>query len=265
MQKISYADPLAGIVNLQNSLNAASEWVKSWESEFNENKFVCIHFGSRNPMHEYQINSLPIPVQLSYKDLGVWISSDLKSSKQCNEAVATAVKLVHLIKRTLRHFDTNTYMLLYKALVRPRVEYASCAWNPHYAKDIAQIEKVQRLATRLVPGYRSNSYEERLTLLGLQSLETRRLRADLILLYQLCHGLVDYDVNLLFDRPLNPSLRGHSFKLRVRVLPKCDTRKFFFANRVVDSWNRLPEAAVSAPNVISFKKALHASGVLPEI
>jgi hypothetical protein len=204
-------------------------------------------------------------MQVHYKDLGVWLSSDLKSSKHCRETVVVATKLVHLIRRTLWNFSQKSYLLLYKALVRPRLEYASSAWNPHYAKDILALERVQKLATHLISALKEEPYEARLMATGLQKLETRRLRADLILLYQMCHNMVDYDVHLLFEPARDERVRGHSYKLRVKTLPRKDLRKFFFANRVVESRNRLDEEIVSAPSLAAFKNGLHKSGVLPPI
>jgi ribonuclease P/MRP protein subunit RPP40 len=42
------------------------------------------------------------------------------------------------------------------------------------------IEKVQRKATKMIFGLSNKTYQERLKLLGLTTLETRRLRGDLV-------------------------------------------------------------------------------------
>ena len=47
--------------------------------------------------------------------------------------------------------DKDMFNALYKTFVRPMLEYAPQVWNPHIARNIEALEKVQRRATNIVP------------------------------------------------------------------------------------------------------------------
>ena len=88
--------------------------------------------------------------------------------------------MIGLIRRNITYKETKLIIPLYKAIVRPHLEYYIQAWRPYRKKDIDTLEKIQRRSTKMIPELRDLSYEERLNECGLTNLETRRLRGDQI-------------------------------------------------------------------------------------
>ncbi len=96
--------------------------------------------------------------------------------------------------------------------MRPHLEFGMPAYSQNLVADINHLERIQRLAARLLTGMRHLPYEERLQRLGLHSLQ-RRLRDDLITAFIIFRGLLDIDLNLFFLPPARRGLRGRPLKV----------------------------------------------------
>ena len=87
-----------------------------------------------------------------------------------------------MIWRTITYKEPRIMLSLYKlkTLVRPHVEYCSCAWNLSYKKDKGLLEKIQHRYTKMIINMREKTYEKRLKSLGSWTLEERRNTQDII-------------------------------------------------------------------------------------
>ena len=84
-------------------------------------------------------------------------------------------------------------------------------------------------------------YEDRLKCLELTSLEERWIRGDVIEAYKIMTGREAVDRGQFFQlSACEYNLRGHSMKLSKQQASR-DIRKFFFSQRVVQEWNKLPQ------------------------
>ena len=92
------------------------------------------------------------------------------------------------------------------------------------------FEKIQRRATKLIPGLRDLNhlrYEERLKECGLTTLETRRLRGDQIEVFKTLNGYENIDSNIFFEIKKIKITRGHNFTL-VKKQSRLDVRSIRF-------------------------------------
>ena len=74
------------------------------------------------------------------KDLGVWFSSNLKPSLQCQKNSARAMQALDLGRRSFKYLTKESLTTLYQVYVRPHLEYCVQSWSPYFAKDIDMLE-----------------------------------------------------------------------------------------------------------------------------
>ncbi len=84
--------------------------------------------------------------------------------------------------------------------------------HPILCRDTETLEKVQKLAFNFVKGLHRVPYEAALKQLRLFSLTHRRIRGDLIAMFKIAHGLLEFSMASTFIYPTRQGLRHHAFK-----------------------------------------------------
>ena len=146
------------------------------------------------------------------------------------------------------------------------MDYCAQITSPHMKYNIKILEDIQRRATKLASQIRKKSYEERLKIFCISTLEDRRTRGDLIQMYKIAHNLEIINwvtpINWKKSRILDSSMksgRNHQFRVEREYAIKNNARHEFILNRISNKWNSLNPYIVNAPSVNSFKNKLDSS------
>lgn len=254
------------VVELKKDLQKIMSWSEMWQMKFNTSKCKVMHMGFGNRNEKYEMGGTELVEVTEEKDLGVVVSCDGKVAKQCAAVAKKGYQVLGLISRTFVCKKAVVMVKLYKSLVRPHLDYCVQAWRPYLKKDIDVLERVQRRATRMVEECKGMMYEHRLRFLKLTTLETRRLRADLIEVFKIVMGLEGLVERDFFVRRFQALLedggeigemrtRGNNIRLYKKRF-RLDMAKYSFGNRVIEWWNKLPSSVVEVDSVNAFKGRL---------
>jgi hypothetical protein len=243
-------------IKLQSAIDSLSEWYSTWQLEVNCSKTVVVHLYRNNQNCIYYFNGSPLRSAFELKDLGVNIDSDLSFDRHISNLIGKAYSRIGLLFRGFVSRNLSLLKRAYICYVRPILEYATQVWSPYLLKHINSIEAVQRHFTKRIKALAEYSYAERLAKLNLETLELRRLKADLTLCYKILNGLSPWQPDLYFNQTISAvNTRSRTEKLSQ---PLCRTNLFKndYFNRVIPCWNSLPQYVINADSLCSFKRSL---------
>ena len=238
-----------------DDIRELENWERIWLLRFNVSKCKVLHVNVNNkiPCYDYYLNGKKLDASEQEKDLGVITSPSLLWNEQIKASIAKANKNICWIARNLITREKKVMIAIYKALIRPHLEYCVQLWNPvaEHGKWslILELEGVQRRFTRLIDEVGILPYSERLDVLMLTTLAERRSRGDLIETFKAINGISN--VGKLF----NTGRAGINLvsKIQKQSSKVSSLKRAFFPERVISIWNKLPIEVKIAESVNDFK------------
>jgi len=238
---------------LQHDLDKLVEWSSTWQMNFHPMKCYHLRISRKKVPLDTHYTMLGHTLERvdHYPYLGVEISGDLSWNKHITKVTSKAQRALGFVRRNLSSTPRPVKVQMYRALVRPHLEYAAAAWDPYTQKNIWELEMVQRRAARFVvsnysrePGTVTNI----MTDLQWPTLESRRMVSRLCLLHKAIHNQVAVTLPPYITQPTRHTRQSHQQRyLQVRTNTK--THQYSFFPRTIKEWNGLP------PNILAINEA----------
>ena len=240
--------------NINMDLATIPEWGSNNLMDFNANKTQACPFSRKADlsMPNISLAGVTIPLKSSISMLGITISNNLSWESHVRSIAKSASQKLGFLFRARRYFTSSQLLMIYKAQIRPVLEYCSHIWSAAPKHTLKLLDSVQKRAIRLVG---DTSLTNSLT-----TLEHRRKISDLSLFYRYFHGRCSSEMSSIVP-PLAVSSRltrqvqsSHPY---VVALETCRTSLFkdSFIQRTARLWNTLPrEVFPEGYNLHKFKK-----------
>lgn len=194
--------------------------------ELNATKCKHMRFFRSNFVHvNFLLGGQPLELVNSFLDLGVMLDAKLSFIPHINMMVNKARGVLAFIKRWAKEFiDPYVTKILYTSLVRPILEYGSIVWDPIYNVHIDHIESIQKQFLLFClrnlhwnPALNLPPYHQRLALIKLPTLKSRRTMLNVSFLMNIINGSVQSDFllnNISFNVPHRPTRYFHPLAIK---------------------------------------------------
>jgi len=119
---------------LQDDFDKLETWSNTWQLKFSTDKCKIMHIGHYIDT-KYYMNDGSEKKELQSvrqeRDLGVIVTSNLKSTSQCVQSASTARRVIGMVRRAFRNLDISDFRLIYSTYIRPHLEFCIQACGLH--------------------------------------------------------------------------------------------------------------------------------------
>ena len=166
------------------------------------------------------------------------------NGEHIDRTVKKANTILGFLRRNVLINNVDTKTSAYITLVCPHLEYCASIWSPHTDKYNYKLEMVQRRAARYCTNryHNTSSVTDMLQDLNWETLESRRTKLQLVVMYKIINDLVDIPCDAYLTPATTQTRAIHLKKLR-QYPTRTDTFKYSFFPRTIPVWNSLPASS----------------------
>ena len=247
--------------NLQEDIDAVQTRSSDWNATFNSAKSQQMVVGRHGceTGENLVLGGDKLQQVCTVSHLGLTLASTLKWSDHLSGILKRAAPKAAALKKLgyRARVSVDTMSLLYKTLLRPRLEYASIAWDNCSAADSRRLERLQLSVARAVMHQRrhpSMSKSQLLKQLGWPTLAWRRRRAKLIYFWKLVNNQGPPCLSSRIPKSVNNRCEYSLRNTGTVELPACSS-SLYLSSFIPSScllWNSLPPDVSSCSSVSSF-------------
>ena len=141
------------VVNSINSdLRTIFDWGERNLVKFNEMKTKLCTFSRSHShnQHPIKVNDHVLEGCDSFRLLGVQISSNMKWNEHVMGLLKAASKKLGFLNRCRKFFNSHQVLHIYKAFIRPCLEYSCPIWGGAASTTLKLLDRVQRRAVKII-------------------------------------------------------------------------------------------------------------------
>ena len=121
------------------------------------------------------------------------IQDNLSPEKHIDRIFGDTFMMLRNIWMAFHFLDKDMMRKFLISMITPKLEHTEVIWSPHKKKHVLKLERIQRIATKIVPELEDPIYKERLKEMQLSTLGKGRERGDLITIYKLMKNQEETD------------------------------------------------------------------------
>ena len=247
-----------GAQALQEDIHRIEEWAEKWLITFNPTKTESLVFSRKREVATPALNMLDTNIEevKEHKHLGVTLQQNGTWKSHIVDICAKAKRKVDVLRSLMYRLNRKSLEKLYLSYIRPSLEYGCTIWDNCNDYEKEELEKIQLAGLRVITGgKRGTSHELLYSDTGIETLQERRDRRKLVMMFKIQKGKAPETLIELLPETTEKRTERHLRTKGNTTLIMAHSEAFHgsFIPQMIRKWNNLPQQTREVATVEQFK------------